>query len=169
MKLHLFVFPNSICALVLKKDYTEVLEITHREYNDYFILKVYCQMQISLHGLIPHYFCLGNLDFEKSFILTVGSLHLWYKNKQKTHIHTHLANKDNSFFFWYINAIIPLSKPNKSYWPKEVCPGQYWDTAAIHLATLGPICKSWMLHDTGQSEAYLKKPEKAEQTDGKAI
>lgn len=49
MKLHLFVLPNSICALVLNKDYTEALEITHIEYTDYVILKIYCQMLISLH------------------------------------------------------------------------------------------------------------------------
>lgn len=43
-------------------------------------------------------------------------------------------------------------------------------TAAVQLALEpGPICKGWMLGDTGQSEAYLKKPEKAKQTDGKAM
>lgn len=168
MKLHLF-FPNSICALVLKKDYTGVLEITHREYNDYFILKVYCQMLISFHGLIPPLLLpweprLWKIIYSDSWQLAS----LVQKQTKSPHTHTS-CQKDNSFFFWYISAIIPLSKPNKSYWPKEVCPGQRWDTAAIHLAMLGPICKSWMLSDTGQSEAYLKKPEKAEQTDGKAI
>lgn len=44
------------------------------------------------------------------------------------------------------------------------------DTAVVQLAQhLGPICKAWMLGDTGQSEAYLKKPEKARLTDGEAI
>lgn len=38
---------------------------------------------------------------------------------------------------------------------KEYCAGQYWDTAAVQMAMPGPICKSWMLGDTGQSEAYL--------------
>lgn len=42
------------------------------------------------------------------------------------------------------------------------------ETAADQLAlSLGPICKGWMLGDTGQSDAYLKKLEKARQTDGK--
>ena len=70
--------------MVLKKDYNEVLEIIHIEYTYYSILKIHCQMLISLllpstdYRELPHYSCLGNPDFEKElFILRVGSLHLW--------------------------------------------------------------------------------------------
>lgn len=42
-------FLSSICALVLKKDGTESLEIIHVEYTDESIWKPHCQMLTSLH------------------------------------------------------------------------------------------------------------------------
>lgn len=156
--------------MVLKKHYTEVLEIIHIEYTDYLILKIYCQMLISLHWLqrIPPLLLPGEPRLWEGVVCS-ESWRIASLVKQTKQTHTRFANKENSFFFWYINAIRPLSKPNRGFWPKERCPGLCWDTAAIQLAMLGPICKTWMLGDTGQSEAYLKKPEKARQTDGKAI